>query len=172
VRFYSKLIPRLAKEIIQDLTRKEHIEVEAESVEEAREDLIAIMREYQIQVDGISAEAKTILIRRNWPRSKMSETMRMISGQRKLPLGDDGVDYVINQMLEFMLISNNVEEVYAGDHVMRKCIITIFRKYMKMDEEVDKEARARLRHIEEGTSDWEIQYPRTVEQIRRIKGLI
>lgn len=172
MRFYPKLIPKLAKEIVQDLVKKGHIEVEAELVEEAREDLVAIMREYQAQVDGITAEAKTILIRRDWPRSKMSEAKRMIAAQRKLPFGDDGLDYVINQMLEFMLISNNVEEVYAGDHLMRKCIITIFRKYTKMDEEVDKEARARLRHIEEGTSDWEIQYPRTVEQIRRIKGLI
>ena len=62
--------------------------------------------------------------------------------------------------------------VLSPDNVMRKRIVTILRKHMKIDEEVDREVRARLKHLQEGTRDWEIQYKRVVEQVRRNKGLI
>ena len=73
---------------------------------------------------------------------------------------------------EGMLMSNHIEEVYADDHVMRKRIVGILRRYGDIDHEVDREVRARLRNVEEGTADWEIQYKRIAEQVRRNKGLI
>ena len=172
MKFYSRLIPAIAKEIVQTLVDSQDIEVNPESIEDAREDFAAIMREYQAQEQALSDEARTLLIRRDWPRTKLAEARRLVSSQRKLPIGDEGVDYVINQMLEFMLMSGNIEEVFAEDHVMRRRIVTILRKHSNLDEEVDREVRARLKHLQEGTSDWEIQYQRLVEQIRRNKGLI
>ena len=35
---------------------------------------------------------------------------------RGFKMGDDGIEYVIGQMIEFLLISRNVEEVYSEDH--------------------------------------------------------
>jgi len=172
VKFYPKLIDRIAKEIVQTLTQRGDIEVEPDAMDDARQDFAAIMREYEAQERAISDEAKTMLIRRDWPRSKLAEARRILAAQRKVPLGDDGIDYVINQMLELMMMSGHIEEVYAPDNVLRKRIVTIIRKYAKMDEEVDQEVRARLKHLEEGTADWEIQYKRVQEQVRRIKGLL
>ena len=172
MKFYSRLIPAIAKEIVQTLVDSQDIEVDPESIEDAREDFAAIMREYQAQEQALSDEARTLLIRRDWPRAKLAEARQLVSSQRKLPIGDEGVDYVINQMLEFMLMSGNIEEVFAEDHVMRRRIVTILRKHSNLDEEVDRDVRARLKHLQEGTSDWEIQYQRLVEQIRRNKGLI
>jgi hypothetical protein len=37
---------------------------------------------------------------------------------------------------------------------------------------VDREARGRLKHLQEGTPAWDIEYQKTVEQIRRNRGLI
>ncbi len=172
MRYYSKLIPIIARDIVQALMDNEDIEVEPDAVADAREDFASIMREYQRQDDAVVDEAKTMLIRRDWPSSKFAEARRIAAARRKFHLGDDGVDYVINQMLEFMLMSNNIEEVFSPDNVMRKRIVTILRKHMKIDEEVDREVRARLKHLQEGTRDWEIQYKRVVEQVRRNKGLI
>ncbi len=172
MKFYSKLIPAIARDIAQVLMDNKDIEVEPDLVEEAREDFASIMREFKRQDDALVDEAKTLLIRRDWPYSKFSMARRMVAAQRKFPLGDDGVDYVINQMLEFMLISKNIEEVFSPDNVLRKRIVTILRKHMDIDEEVDREVRARLKHLQEGTSDWEIQYKQVLEQVRRNKGLI
>ncbi len=172
MRFYPKLIPTIAKEIVADLTSKGHIEVAADSLADAREDFASIMREYQTQEESLTESAKAMLIRRDWPRSKLAEAKQIVAAQRRLPMGDDGLDYVIEQMLEFLLISNNIEEVYAPDNILRRRIVLIMRRYQKIDDEVEQEVRARLKHLEEGTSDWEIQYKRVKETIRRNKGLI
>ena len=75
-------------------------------------------------------------------------------------------------MIEFLLISRNVEEVYAEDTSLRKKVFQIFKKHLDVDDEIDREARARLKHLQEGTSAFDIEYNKTVEQIRRARGLI
>ncbi len=172
MRIYPKLIPAMARDIVQVLTKDGDIEVLPESMDAAREDFASIIRQYQVQEENITGDAKTLLIRRNWPRSKLAEAKRIVAAQRRFPVGDDGVDFIINQMLEFMFMTSNIEEVYAQDHTMRKKIVTVLRKYFKIDEEVDKEVRSKLKHLQEGTSDWEIQYKRVLEQVRRRKGLL
>jgi hypothetical protein len=172
MKFYPKQIPVIAKEIVKELLANEDIEVEPGLVSAAQEDFSAIMREYQRQLDDISGDAKTLMIRRGWPSSKFAEAKRIVSANRKLPTGDDGLDYVINQMLEFMMMSNNLEEVYAPDNVLRKRIVTIIRRHLNVDEEIDNQVRARLRNVQEGTPDWEIQYRQISEQVRRNKGLV
>jgi hypothetical protein len=47
----------------------------------------------------------------------------------------------------------------------------IFKKHMAVDSAVDAEVRAQLRHVKEGTRDWEVEYARVLEQVRRRKGL-
>ena len=63
-------------------------------------------------------------------------------------------------------------EVYAEDHQIRKKIYQVFKKHLDVDEDIDREARARLKHLSEGTQAWDVEYQKTVEQIRRNKGLI
>ena len=172
MKFYPKQIDKMAAEIVQTLVDNNDIEVEPDSIPDAREDFAAIMREYQRQADQIADDAKTTLIRRNWPSSKFNEARKIVASSKNFPLGDEGIDFVINQMLEFMLITKNIEEVYAEDHTLRKIIVTILRRYAQVDDEVDREARARLKHLEEGTRDWEIQYQRARDQVRRNKGLV
>jgi len=172
VKFYSKLIPAIAKEIVQVLMDNGDIEVEPDSIEDAREDFASIIREYQAQEQALSDDARTMLIRRDWPRTKLGEARQLIAAQRKLPIGDDGLDYVINQMLEFMLMSANIAEVYAEDRIMRKRIADIIRRRLKVHDELDVEVRKRLRNLQEGTRDWEIAYRKTMEEVRRAKGLV
>ncbi len=48
----------------------------------------------------------------------------------------------------------------------------VFKKHLDVDEDIDREARSRLKHLSEGTQAWEVEYQKTVEQIRRNKGLV
>jgi hypothetical protein len=91
---------------------------------------------------------------------------------RGFKLGEDGVEFLINQMLEFLLISRNIEEVYSDDNAMRPKILSVMKKHLDIDEEIDREARGRLKHLQEGTSAFEIEYQKVLDQIRRARGLI
>jgi hypothetical protein len=75
-------------------------------------------------------------------------------------------------MLEALFNSKNVAEVYADDKTLRLFFKTVFEKYTGVDEELDKEARSRLKNLREGTSEWEIEYPRVVAALKRQKGLV
>ena len=42
---------------------------------------------------------------------------------------------------------------------------------MMVEEELDAEVRRRIKNLEEGTSTWEVEYQRALEQIKRNRGL-
>jgi len=169
---YPKLIPPAAREIVKTLMDAGDIEVSADKVEEAQEDFASVLREYVRREEEISREAKDVMQLRGLESSKFQDTKRSVASRRGLPLGDEGLDYVIEQMLAFMFRSGNIDEVFAEDHVMRKRLAELIRKYQKVFEEVEAEVRGKLRHLQEGTSDWDVQYRRVHEQVRRNRGLL
>jgi hypothetical protein len=45
------------------------------------------------------------------------------------------------------------------------------RKQFAAEEQLEQEVRGRLKHVQEGTQMWEIEYRRMMEDIKRRKGL-
>src|SRR3954454_3766834 len=172
MRLYPKVIPIIAREVVQKLMQESDIEVEALRIADAEMDLAAIMREYLANEERVNQATREALERRGYDHSKFNQVKREMADVRGFKMGDEGIDYIINQMIEFLLISRNVEEVFAEDHQIRKKIYQVFKKHLDVDEDIDREARARLKHLAEGTQAWEIEYQKTVEQIRRNKGLL
>jgi len=74
-------------------------------------------------------------------------------------------------MLEGLMHSRNIEEVFAEDHEMRRKIATVMNKYLGIDEEIDREARGRLKNLREGSAEWDVEYERIVGQLKRARGL-
>jgi hypothetical protein len=120
----------------------------------------------------VNAATREALERRGYDHSRFNQVKREMADVRGFKMGDEGIEYVIGQMIEFLLISRNVEEVYAEDHALRKKVFQIFKKHLDVDDEIDREARARLKHLQEGTSAWDVEYQKTVELLRRSRGLI
>ncbi|MDP1915937.1 MAG: DUF507 family protein [Myxococcales bacterium] len=172
MRLYPKLVPLIAREIIDRLAKEKDIEVEAIRMSDAELDMSAIMREYLANEERVNQATREALERRGYDFSKFNQVKREMSDVRGFKIGDDGIEFVINQMLEFLLISRNVEEVFSDDTQMRPKIMQIMKKHLDVDEEIDREARGRLKHLQEGTSAYEIEYQKTLEQIRRARGLI
>ena len=172
MRLYPKVIPIISRESIQKLMQDGDIEVEPLRIADAEMDLSAIMREYLANEERVNQATREALERRGYDYSKFNQVKREMADVRGFKMGDEGIEYVINQMIEFLLISRNVEEVFAADNVLRQKIYAIMKKHLDVDEEIDKEARARLKHLQEGTSAFDIEYNKTVEQIRRARGLI
>jgi hypothetical protein len=172
MRLYQKLVPIIAREIIQRLSQDQDIEVEPIRVADAEMDLSAIMREYLANEERVNQATREALERRGYDYSKFNQVKREMADVRGFQLGEDGIEFVINQMLEFLLVSRNVEEVFSDDQAMRPKILQVMKKHLDIDEEIDREAKGRLKHLEEGTGPYEIEYQKTLEQIRRARGLI
>ncbi len=172
MRLYPKLVPIIAREIIQRLTQENDIEVEAIRVADAELDMAAIMREYLANEERVNQATREALERRGYDFSKFNQVKREMADVRGFKLGDEGVEFLINQMLEFLLISRNIEEVFADDTGMRPKILQVMKKHLDIDEDIDREAKGRLKHLQEGTSAYEIEYQKALEQIRRARGLV
>jgi hypothetical protein len=172
MRLYPKVIPIISRESIQKLMQDGDLEVEPLRIADAEMDLSAIMREYLANEERVNQATREALERRGYDYSKFNQVKREMADVRGFKMGDEGIEYVINQMIEFLLISRNIEEVYAADNVLRQKIFAIMKKHLDVDEEIDREARTRLKHLQEGTSAFDIEYNKTIDQIRRARGLI
>ena len=83
---------------------------------------------------------------------------------------DDGIDWIIDQLIEGFLVSANVEEVFADDPTLRRRIYDVMRKHLEDDNSVDLEVRGRLKHLQEGTPAWEIEYQKVLHEVRKKRG--
>lgn len=172
MRIYPKVIPIISREVVQKLTAEGDIEVEPMRIADAEMDMSAIMREYLANEERVNQATREALERRGYDGSKFNQVKREMADVRGFKLGDEGIEYAINQMIEFLLVSRNVEEVFSQDNILRQKIFAVMKKHLDVDEEIDKEARSRLKHLQEGTSAFDIEYSKTVDQIRRARGLI
>ena len=172
MRLYPKVIPTIAREVVQTLMQDGDVEVETLRIADAEMDMAAIMKEYLAAEERVKAATREALERRGYDHSKFNQVKREMADVRGFKLGDEGIEFVINQCLEFLLISRNVEEVFSEDHTMRAKVMQVMKRHLDIDDEIDREARARLKHLEEGTSAWEVEYQKVLEQIRRARGLV
>lgn len=172
MKLYSKAIPAIARDIIATLMADGDIEVETLRIADAEQDMAAVMKEYLGSEERVNQATREALERRGYDHSRFHQVKREMADVRGFKMGDEGIDYIINQMLEFLLISRNVEEVYAEDPTMRKKVYASFKRHLEVDDEIDREARGRVKHLAEGTQAFEIEYQKAVEAIRRNRGLV
>src|SRR5512147_1366670 len=172
MRLYPKVIPIISRECIQIMMQDGDIEVEPMRVADAEMDMSAIMREYLANEERVNQATREALERRGYDQSKFNQVKREMADVRGFKMGDEGIEYVIGQMMEQLLVSRNVEEVFSDDLSLRKKIFGIFKRHLDVDDEIDREARARLKHLQEGTSAWDVEFAKTVELLRRSRGLI
>ena len=172
MRLYPKVIPTIAREVVQTLMQDGDLEVETLRIADAEMDMQAIMKEYLAAEERVNAATREALDRRGYDHSRFNQVKREMADVRGFKMGDEGIEHVIGQMIEFLLISRNVEEVFTEDNLLRRKIFGIFKKHLDVDEEIDREARARLKNLQEGTGVWEAEYQKTVDLLRRARGLI
>jgi hypothetical protein len=172
MKLYPKAIPAIAREIVATLMADGDVEVETLRIADAEQDMAAVMKEYLASEERVNQATREALERRGHDHSRFYAVKREMADVRGFKMGDEGIDFIIDQMLEFLLVSRNIEEVFGEDPGMRKKVYAIFKKHLDVDDEIDKEARGRLKHLAEGTQAWEIEYQKAVEAIRRNRGLL
>ncbi len=172
MRLYRKVIPKISREIVRTLAKQESIELEDNRMDEAELDLAAVMVEYMNDEERIVSETKETMARRGFSPDRFSQVKKSLAEARGFRMGDDGIAYVIEQLLECLFNSRNVAEIYAEDNDLRVIMKESIAKFIAVDEEIEREARSRLKNLREGTPEWEIEYPRMLAQLKRQKGLV
>lgn len=171
MRLYRKIIPKISKDIISTLRDDGDVEIEDTKLEEAELDVAAILVEYCNAEDRLNQETREALSRRGLSPDRFAQVKKGLAEARQHKTGEEGLEYVINQMLEGLMHSRNVEEVFAEDHEMRRKIHNTMVKYLGIDEEIDRDARSRLKNMREGSAEWDVEYEKIVMQLKRARGL-
>lgn len=169
MRLYSGKVPAIATEVVRALLAAK--EIEAESPKEVEADVAAVLNQYLNDEREVNERAKDILERTGKSNTDYQRVRALAAEEKGIKVGDETLDYLLDQVVEMLMHSSNVEEVYSEDVGLRRRMAPIFKKHMAVDSDLDSEVRAQLRHVREGTREWEVEYARVLEQVRRKKGL-
>ena len=169
MRLYRGKVEAIAEDTIRALTGGDLIEVENEA--EARLDIESVLKEYLRLDREIVEEAKNRMETRGLGYSHLGRVKGQVAKERGVAEGDETLPYLLEQILNILFHSNNIGEIFAEDADLRKLITPILRKHMDVDTDLDREVRSKIKNLEEGTSTFEIEYSRVMEQIKQKRGL-
>jgi hypothetical protein len=142
MKIHPKVVPLISRETIQLLMQDGDIEVEPKRIADAELDLSAIMREYLTNEERVNQAAREALERRGYDHSKFDQVKREMAEVRGFKLGDEGIESVVGDMVDFLLLSRNVEEVFAPDSALRPKILAVMKRHLDVDEETDRQNRS------------------------------
>jgi hypothetical protein len=169
MRLFAGKIPAIATEVVRTLVAAK--DVEAERPKEVEADVAAVLNQYLADEREVNERAKDILERTGKPQADYQRVRALVAEEKGIKVGDEMLDYLLDQVVEMLMHSGNVDEVFVEDVDLRRRMAPAFKKHMAADDSLDAEVRAQLRHLREGTRDWEIEYARVLEQVKRRKGL-
>jgi hypothetical protein len=170
MKVYRRLVPKIAKDVVRGLLAERLIEIEDGHRDEAELDVAGVLVSYLNAEEQLANDARDQLERRGLSQEKYGLVKRALAEQRKLKIGDEALEYVLEKMVASLYDSKHVSEVFAEDHDINRKIREVLGKFSGVDEELDKEARSRLRNLREGTPEWDIEYQKTIKQLRQVKG--
>ena len=169
MRLYRGKIEIIADEVIVNLCREDSITVA--NVAEAKLDVEAVLKEYLRLERDMVEEAKNRMEVRGLGYSNLGRVKGQVAKERGQPAQDDAVPYLVDQILNILFHSANVDEIFAEDTALRQEITNILRRNMDVESDLDREVRSKIKNLQEGTSTFDVEYERVMEQIKRRKRL-
>src|SRR5690348_9475430 len=127
MRLFSGQIPALSDEIVRSLV--DNKDIECENRREVVRDVESVFESYlQSERDAVE-KAKTVLSTRNLPQSEFNRYKRLAAEQKGIKVGEDMLDFLLDQLIEILMHSNNVDEVFVEDHDLRRRMRPALKKY-------------------------------------------
>jgi hypothetical protein len=171
MKLYSAKVPSISTQLVRELIQQNMIAVRPEDVSEVEADISAVLREY-IRVDHeVTERAKDKMERHQISRESFPRVRKEVARERGFPI-EDPLAYILGQIIEILLHSNFVDEVFGEDNDLRRIMKPVFQRFVAADSALDQEVRAQIRNLQEGTQTWEIEYQRALGEIKRRKGLL
>ena len=169
MRLYASKVPTIVESVVRSLV--DTGDIETTNREEFKNDVESILREYLRTNREITERAKDILEARGLPYSDLHRIRRQLSEQADFGIGDESINWITTQLLELFMRSQFVDEIYVEDPVLRRKLKDILRRHMQHDDDLDREVRRHLKHLNEGTDSFEIEYQRQLDLVKRKHGL-
>lgn len=162
-------MPQIAGELVRALTEGKKIEVIND--EEVRLDFEAVLKEYIRRDRGVTDEAKRRMEREGLSHSMLGRIKSQVAKEQGVPPRDEQLPYLVDQVMTMIFHSNNVDEVWAEDHILRKAITAAIRRHTGLEDELDKEVRAKIKNLSEGTANFDVEYAKVMDQIKQRRGV-
>jgi hypothetical protein len=171
MRLMKERIPAIAKNVVNALVEAELIEVAAESREEVELDVESVLKEYRRMDHELTEKARDLVANRQLDYSQTSKMKQKLAAEAGFGLNDEGIQWLCDQIVEVLLQSRHVDEVFGEDHELRAKTAPVLKKELSVGSDLDKQVRARIKNLQEGTTDYEVQYRQTMEQLRNARKL-
>jgi hypothetical protein len=172
MRLYSAKIPSIAQEVVRALLSSKDIDLEdAGAQKEVIADVESVLRGYLETERIVDEKTRDLLARTGRGQNEFGKVREQLAEHQGIKVGDETLDYLLDQVVAMLMHSSHVEEVYAEDIMLRRRMTPIFKKHMQADSDVDTEVRAQLKHLKEGTPAWDIEYSRALDAVKRRRGL-
>jgi len=172
MKLYRAKIPTIAKAVLERLSAEGDIELNQDRREEAEKDLAAIMDEYLRRDNELRERIRDQMHDENIPYSEYGRTRKKLAEEIGHPLGDDVERFLCRQVIENLLISPNIDEVFGEDRVLYKKVMEVLKENDVDEAEIREEATSRIKNVQEGTVDYEIALQEQVRQVKKRRGLI
>lgn len=171
MKLLSGKIPVLAHDLVDALVASKTIEVLPEELREVEVDVESVLREYLRLDREITDRARDVISSQKRDYGELNKVKSQIARERGFGMGEGLTEYLNAQLIEALIHSRHVEEVYGADNELVVLLTPVLRKHLAADEELDGEIRKRIRNLQEGTMDWDIQYRRVMDELKRTKKL-
>lgn len=172
MRLYGSKVPALAQEIVRTLLASKDIELEeASGQREVTLDVEAVLRSYLETERLVDDKTKELLQRTGRGHGEFSRVRQQIAEHHGIRVGDEALDYLLDQVVAMLMHSSHVDEVFAEDVELRRHMAPVFKRFMAIDVDIDTEVRGQLKHVTEGTPQWDIEYRRVLEATKRKRGV-
>ena len=171
MKIYKSKIPMMADDIANKLIAANAVEVTPEQKSEFLLDLQAVIQSYMDTDRRIHEEAQQIISTRGLDFSSFGRVKREVAKKYNFAIGDESMNWIIDQIIEMLFHTSHVEEVWAENHEIRVLIREALQKYALIDEALDVEVRKRIKNLNEGSLAWDVKYKQVLEEIRLTKGL-
>ena len=169
MRLFASQVSAISGEVTKVLTGAN--DIEAEHPKEVEADVASVLNQYLAMEKEVNERTKELLERTGRGEGERARVRAQIAESKGIKVGDEMLDYLLDQVIEILNHSQNVDEIFAEDVVMRRKMAVIFKRHMQADETLDAEVRLQLKHVQEGTRTWDIEYARMMEVTKRKRGL-
>ncbi len=169
MRLFAGRVSPISQEVVKALVSSG--DIEAEHPTEVVLDVEAVLKNYLQMEKDVNDQTRELLEKTNRTGESYNRVRDQIADSKGIKVGDETLDYLLDQVVEMFGHSRNVDEIYAQDVELRRKMAPIFKKHMGEDDKLDAEVRAQLRHVKEGSREWDIEYGRMVEIVKRKRGL-
>ena len=124
-------------------------------VEEFRKDICAVLNSY-VQTDRrLTDEARRLVEARGDDPSMIYAEKRRLAKHENFGLNEDAPSYIVGQLIEALLHTESVEEIYAQDKEIHSLLLPEIRDIMSNQRNLQQEVEQRIKYLEKGSESWE-----------------